>query len=179
MPTAPTPAVRRLVAFLASATTRGDDPLRDVRLARDWCRAQGLDPGRRPFTPADLSHLRTLRAALRASLDDPTGGAARRIGGPARRARLGVVLGADGPVVASAGTGADAVIGRLLLDAVEAATIGAWARIRTCAAAGCPAVFIDTSRSGTRTWCDMATCGNRAKVRAHRVRTRAPVGAVR
>lgn len=179
MPTAPTPAVRRLVAFLTSATTRGDDPFRDVRLARDWCRAQDLDPGRRPFTPADLSHLRTLRAALRASLDDPTGGAARRLGGPARRARLGVVLGVDGPEFASAGSGADGVIGRLLLDAVEAATSGAWARIRTCAASGCPAVFIDTSRGGMRTWCDMGTCGNRAKVRAHRARNRASMGAAR
>ena len=71
--------------------------------------------------------------------------------------------------------GADGVIGRILLDAVDATTSGAWARIRTCAAPGCAGVFLDTSRSGTRRWCDMARCGNRTKVRAHRARTRAEV----
>ncbi|MFZ0325012.1 MAG: ABATE domain-containing protein [Actinomycetes bacterium] len=32
---------------------------------------------------------------------------------------------------------------------------------------GCGWLFLDLSRSGTRRWCDMRTCGNRAKARAH------------
>jgi predicted RNA-binding Zn ribbon-like protein len=31
-------------------------------------------------------------------------------------------------------------------------------------------VFEDESRAGRRRWCDMATCGNRAKVRRYRAR---------
>jgi len=33
-------------------------------------------------------------------------------------------------------------------------------------------VFLDTTKGRNRAWCDMATCGNRAKVRAHRARVR-------
>lgn len=38
-------------------------------------------------------------------------------------------------------------------------------RVRQCAGAGCAWLFLDTSKSGTRRWCDMTVCGNRAKTR--------------
>jgi predicted RNA-binding Zn ribbon-like protein len=44
-------------------------------------------------------------------------------------------------------------------------------RIRRCAAEDCGFVFHDESRTGTRRWCSMQRCGNRAKVRAFRQRT--------
>lgn len=37
------------------------------------------------------------------------------------------------------------------------------ARVNACAGW----LFLDGSRPGTRRWCDMAVCGNRAKVRQH------------
>lgn len=43
-------------------------------------------------------------------------------------------------------------------------------RLRECAADDCHVVFYDASRSGSRRWCSMQRCGNRAKVRAHRAR---------
>ena len=43
-------------------------------------------------------------------------------------------------------------------------------RLRTCGGNDCPIVFLDVSRGGRRTWCSIARCGNRAKVRAHRTR---------
>lgn len=46
-------------------------------------------------------------------------------------------------------------------------------RIRRCAGAGCVLWFLDTSRNGTRRWCSMAGCGNRAKARQHYRRHRA------
>lgn len=45
-------------------------------------------------------------------------------------------------------------------------------RMRVCANEECRWVFHDTSRSGRRKWCDMATCGNRAKVARHREKSR-------
>jgi predicted RNA-binding Zn ribbon-like protein len=49
-------------------------------------------------------------------------------------------------------------------------------RLRICASDTCDWVFYDTSRTGRRRWCDMNTCGNRAKAARHRARTRgAPV----
>ena len=45
-------------------------------------------------------------------------------------------------------------------------------RIRICANDRCQWVFYDASRSGRRRWCDMTTCGNRAKAARHRARVR-------
>lgn len=46
-------------------------------------------------------------------------------------------------------------------------------RIRECAADDCTLVYVDESRTGSRRWCSMQRCGNRAKVRAHRARVAA------
>ena len=43
-------------------------------------------------------------------------------------------------------------------------------RVRRCADASCAWLFLDTTRSGTRRWCDMAACGNRNKVQRSRGR---------
>ncbi|MEV7347188.1 CGNR zinc finger domain-containing protein [Streptomyces sp. NPDC093544] len=43
-------------------------------------------------------------------------------------------------------------------------------RIRGCAHESCILHFFDTSRNGTRRWCSMAGCGNRAKASRHYAR---------
>ncbi len=44
-------------------------------------------------------------------------------------------------------------------------------RVRQCAdEKGCGWLFIDESRAGTRRWCSMGECGNRAKARRHYLR---------
>jgi predicted RNA-binding Zn ribbon-like protein len=67
------------------------------------------------------------------------------------------------------------------LDQARAAIAGSFAhflaagtadRLRVCANSGCRYVFIDHSPTGRRRWCDMRTCGNRAKVARHRARAR-------
>lgn len=63
------------------------------------------------------------------------------------------------------------VLGAFARDALD--VIGAGAsrgRIRECAGDNCRLIFLDTSRPGNRRWCSMERCGNRSKVRAHRVR---------
>lgn len=46
-------------------------------------------------------------------------------------------------------------------------------RIRPCANSDCILHFFDTSKNGTRRWCSMAGCGNRAKAARHYDRSRA------
>lgn len=46
-------------------------------------------------------------------------------------------------------------------------------RIRSCANPGCILYFFDTSKNGTRRWCSMSGCGNRAKAARHHARERA------
>ena len=55
---------------------------------------------------------------------------------------------------------------------VDSIAEGETDRFRICANDGCRWVFEDTSRGGRRRWCDMTTCGNRAKVRRYRSRRR-------
>ena len=45
-------------------------------------------------------------------------------------------------------------------------------RLGVCAYDTCGWLFIDESPAGRRRWCDMRTCGNRAKVARHRARAR-------
>ena len=44
--------------------------------------------------------------------------------------------------------------------------------IRECSADRCGWMYVDRSRPGNRRWCEMETCGNRAKARRHYARTK-------
>lgn len=45
-------------------------------------------------------------------------------------------------------------------------------KIRSCTNKRCGWFFVDTSRNNARRWCQMTTCGNQAKARAHYARRR-------
>jgi len=55
-------------------------------------------------------------------------------------------------------------------DLLVAARAGA---VRQCAENTCRWLFLDQSRNAARRWCDMGSCGNRAKARRHYRRRRA------
>ncbi len=47
-----------------------------------------------------------------------------------------------------------------------------WCRLRQCKGENCGWLFLDGSKNHSRCWCDMRDCGNRAKVRRHRLKDR-------
>jgi len=51
--------------------------------------------------------------------------------------------------------------------AVELLTADQPPRLHACASGTCRWLFLDTSRNGTRRWCDMKICGNREKARRY------------
>ena len=55
-------------------------------------------------------------------------------------------------------------------SAADSLVLGELARVRRCADARCHRVFVDTTKNGLRRWCDMGTCGNRAKAARHRAK---------
>jgi predicted RNA-binding Zn ribbon-like protein len=57
-------------------------------------------------------------------------------------------------------------------DAAVFLTSADLSRLRTCGNPRCRWVFHDGTRSGTRRWCSMAVCGNRAKLHRFRQRRR-------
>ncbi|MFJ1765583.1 CGNR zinc finger domain-containing protein [Amycolatopsis sp. NPDC088138] len=62
------------------------------------------------------------------------------------------------------------VLALLARDALELATSPALSRVRHCAGERCGALFLDTSRPGTRRWCSMDVCGNQAKKSTYRAK---------
>jgi predicted RNA-binding Zn ribbon-like protein len=65
----------------------------------------------------------------------------------------------------------------ILLSAAELLVSEKLGRVKSCE--GCGWLFLDTTKSGRRHWCDMRICGNRAKARRHYARSRGlPAGIV-
>jgi predicted RNA-binding Zn ribbon-like protein len=63
--------------------------------------------------------------------------------------------------------GLDGVLLPVIRDAAELLTSAELSRVRECESGTCAWLFLDGSRNQTRRWCDMSTCGNRAKARRH------------
>lgn len=57
-------------------------------------------------------------------------------------------------------------------SAADALILGELQRVRRCADPRCARVFYDGTKNAARRWCDMATCGNRAKAARHRARVK-------
>jgi len=135
-----------------------------------WLRSIGRDtPGDAGMLPA----LRTSRAAIRGVVEFPGDDEAREaLNAVLARGAWVERLGSDGPERVAVprearwalGWEAAANLLNLLRDDPE--------RVRLCAGHDCLLAFCDTSQSGSRQWCSMAICGNRAKARRHYERSR-------
>jgi predicted RNA-binding Zn ribbon-like protein len=67
----------------------------------------------------------------------------------------------------------DRVLWPVLRSAADLLASGEGSRVRECAGETCRWLFLDRSKNASRRWCDMTVCGNRDKVRRHRLRQRA------
>ncbi|KFG77412.1 CGNR zinc finger domain-containing protein [Streptomyces mutabilis] len=149
------------------------DLLGDTRGLAAWLTSTGLDGHDFRADEATLAHVLTARDALAVVVDspaDPEG--VRALDRILDHGRIRATLGPDGPGERSeftdpawgpAWTAARDYLG-LLRRAPD--------RIRACAHEACVLHFFDTSRNGTRRWCSMALCGNRAKASRHYARAK-------
>ncbi|WP_225100858.1 CGNR zinc finger domain-containing protein [Streptomyces sp. CoH27] len=136
-----------------------------------WLGGNGL-AGTYPADAAVLRHLRQAREALRAAVHGSPDEAAPLVDAVLARGRIRARLTAAGP--GEEPEFADPAWGPAWLAArnyLELLTRDP-ERIRTCAGGGCILHFYDTSRNGTRRWCSMAACGNRAKASRHYARSK-------
>ncbi len=69
----------------------------------------------------------------------------------------------------------DGMLWPIVWSAAELLTAEELHRVHECAGNDCGWLFLDTSKNGSRRWCSMETCGNRAKARRHRERQYAVV----
>ncbi|MGA5064783.1 CGNR zinc finger domain-containing protein [Streptomyces exfoliatus] len=148
------------------------DLLADVEGLAVWLAANGLE---RRFTAdaTTLRHTLAARDALAALVDLPGDPAATaRVDAVLDHGRIRATLTADGPgervEFADPARGPGWAAARDYLDLLRTAPD----RIRACAHEACILHFFDTSRNGTRRWCSMAACGNRAKASRHYARSK-------
>jgi predicted RNA-binding Zn ribbon-like protein len=89
--------------------------------------------------------------------------AARPVPAPQLDAAGGLSWWADEPVAAT--------LSLVARDALDLVGTDAIHRVRNCADPTCRALFYDGSRPGSRRWCSMDACGNRAKKATLRARS--------
>lgn len=150
--------------------------------ARSWFIEQSvIHGGSRGWTMAELTRVRTVRDALREVLDaivedrSPRFSAVDTVNGAladGSAPRLEV----DGPRLRVGHQHGRSEVGdavaALAAPIVAELASGRPDRFRTCANDTCGWSFYDASPTGRRRWCDMKTCGNRAKAARHRERAR-------
>jgi predicted RNA-binding Zn ribbon-like protein len=184
--------------FVNSDALRAIDALRDFDTMISWLEAASLVDGERGLgmrrrareqpsgAAAALVDARRIRTALRTLAERGTGTAtAEQIRSDAL-GEINRVLGRsagtrrverrnDGSYARTFVPVGDAFAG-LMIPIVESAAdaliLGELPRVRRCADTRCARVFYDSTKNGRRRWCDMATCGNRAKAARHRQKLR-------
>ena len=139
-----------------------------------WLRSRRLLRRSEKAGPADLARALELREGVRAVLragDRQATEAGGVLDRAARRARVELRFDRAGrDRLDPSSTGPDQALGQILTALVAARADGTLSRLKTCADPGCEWAFFDHTRNRSGTWCDMAVCGNRAKVRAFRER---------
>jgi predicted RNA-binding Zn ribbon-like protein len=159
-------------------------------IAADWLAGHGIAHAEAALAslerPGGVERLRAVRSALReigeASVHHrPADPAAVTELNRTLRARsyLEIAPSDDGVVLGHrhVGDALDDALATLIEPVVREIAAGRRERLRVCANDACRWVFFDDSRTGRRRWCDMATCGNRAKAARHRARAKALEGA--
>ncbi len=144
-------------------------------LAR-WLTGRELMAAGERAGPEDYERAVELREALRSTMLANNGGpddaaATTLLEAAARRGELSVHFRDGTSLLEPCVDGPGGALAALLAPVAEAMSDGTWARVKACRAEDCQWAFYDFSRNRSGTWCDMAVCGNREKVRAYRART--------
>ena len=122
---------------------------------------------------ADLAHAKRVRSAIwrgtDAAIDHrPPRAADRRVlNEAATAAPMRPHLAPDGRSTWARPVRADALLSTIADDAIDLFGGQRATGLKRCQGVNCSIPFVDTSRPGTRRWCSMERCGNRAKARTH------------
>ena len=154
----------------------GEDDFRDAAAVRRFLSQHGLLGSRVRVTDDDHRHALELREALRALAAANNGeplaaSTVATLDRSSRRSGLIAGFGPSGePHEVPTASGANQAFGELLAIVYRAVRNGTWPRLKACHEHGCRWAFYDNSRNRSSTWCAMAICGTRAKMRTYRAR---------
>ncbi|MGW0181305.1 CGNR zinc finger domain-containing protein [Nocardia sp. NPDC003345] len=159
-------------SFTATLTERCGDAVERIPTPQrlvDWLAVNGLVV--ESCTATQLERARELRESIHAAAtaaaigDALPASAVRSINECSVRSRAAAVLAPEGYRRWDLGSAprVEDALGVVASDAVDIISGDRDGRLALCASPTCRAAFFDTSRSRTRRWCDMNTCGNREK----------------
>nr|WP_256979370.1 ABATE domain-containing protein [Burkholderia sp. AU33423] len=187
----PAPPETLSIDFANTLYWRGSDPPTETFGTMDdllaWCREQASVPaglvdacrayGEEVGEPAMLAHALALREALyrlflaQAEQREPQADDLALLGGFLAEAASRVALARiDGGYAWRIGEGRATLAGLLspvLWSAIDLLGGARLAKVKRCANDACQWLFIDDSKNGSRRWCSMSSCGNRAKAYRH------------
>jgi predicted RNA-binding Zn ribbon-like protein len=152
-----------------------EEELSDPAALSRWLAGRDLLATGERVGPEELARALELREALRRTMLANNGApedeaAVALLEAAARRGELSVHFRAGTSLLEPCVDGPDGALAALLAPVAEAMSDGTWVRVKACPADDCHWAFYDFSRNRSGTWCDMAVCGNREKVRAYRAR---------
>jgi predicted RNA-binding Zn ribbon-like protein len=153
--------------------TEPDDLLSSPAMLADWSVAAGLVDSPPEVSDQELARAVAVREAVyRLALSAVSGRDRGQhdvdlVNAAAAAAPVTAALTSGG--VRRAGT-PDEIIATVARAAVALLGGPDAGRIRECEDAPCSRLFVDTSRAGSRRWCEMSGCGNRAKAAGFRAR---------
>ncbi len=170
--------------FTGTLSERHGEPVERVPTPErllDWFHENGLDV--HSCTPRQLEHARELREAIHvaatavATGSEPPASAVETLNRCSANGHASPALTDGGRVWRLATSSVADALSVVTADAISLLSGERDGRLAQCASPTCRAVFLDTSQSRTRRWCDMNTCGNRQK--KARMRARTPAGGAR
>jgi predicted RNA-binding Zn ribbon-like protein len=153
-----------------------EDKIGEPAAAVAWFASHDLLPDTDTLTAADVRQAQEMREAIRKLLLAHNGApldteAVDAVNNAAKSAELVVRFDGDaGAGLVPVRPGIDGALGRLIAIVYRAISEGTWERLKACPEDKCEWAFYDWSKNRSATWCDMSTCGNRAKARAYRQR---------
>lgn len=166
--------------FTGTLSERHGEPVERVPTPErllDWCHENGLAVD--SCTSDQLDHARDLREAIdrvaTAMTTDaaPPADAIETINRCSEDGRAWSVLTPEGRAWRLASSSVEDALSVVAADAIDILSGQRDGHLARCASPTCQAVFLDTSQSRTRRWCDMNTCGNRQKKARLKARGRA------
>ena len=182
----PAPAEELCLAFANTRYWRGSEPAATESLGQpkdlgNWLAANAPMPSRDGKRRADLDALfddalRLREAIYRVFLAIGEGSQPQArdlevfnaaLAQTPRRLGISARGGAYSWVVATPSPSLGGVLAPVIWSAADLLSRANERRIRRCANDKCRWVFVDRSKAGTRRWCDMNACGNRAKAHRH------------
>jgi predicted RNA-binding Zn ribbon-like protein len=156
----------------------GDEGLATPHALRAWLVEHGLLSEGAALGDAEFERALAVREAIRDLVDANYGDevpdvSLRTLREASVRAPLRFSFERNGAATAEPAVGGlDGALGRLLGIVYDAMRQGEWSRLKTCRDPRCRWLFYDRSKNRSGAWCDMASCGNRAKARRRRASAR-------